>query len=192
MKKSNNTFKKPRKKRCKVCNESFTPYLSTQVVCSTKCAQMYAKKKVEKDKKLIEDRIKEKKEKQSLSYYLTNTKNLVHKYIRERDKGKNCISCGAQWSKDFQAGHFYPAGKFTSIKFDLDNIHGQCPQCNLYKEGNFDNYSLNLPNRIGEDRYKSLVKKAELDKKFNKKWTRTELNDIRNQVKIKLKKYEKK
>ena len=54
----------------------------------------------------------------------------LHKFIRSRDEGLPCISCGL--FKKLQAGHFYSAGKFSRLKFDEDNIHGQCLRCNYY------------------------------------------------------------
>ena len=94
----------------------------------------------------------------------------------------NCISCNAPYSDDFQAGHFYPAGSFETLKFNLDNIHGQCVQCNLYHSGAFENYSLNLPKRIGLERYQSLVKLAEIDKQFSKVWTVEKLKEIHKEL----------
>ena len=167
------------------------PYRTTQNVCDWKCAIEYAKtvkKQKADDSKLIDKLIKEKKDKNKLSTYLENTKTIVHKYIRLRDKGKPCISCGTPYKSDFDAGHFYSAGKFTALKFDLDNIHGQCIQCNRYKEGNELMYSLSLPKRIGIQSYQKLVKRAEMSIKTIKKWGRLELTKIQNDTKEKIKK----
>jgi len=179
-----------KKKRCKECNKLFVPYRTTQTVCSTSCAIKNAKakeKKRQEDSEHIDKLIKEKKDRNKLSTYLENTKTIVHKYIRLRDKGKPCISCGAPYKSDFDAGHFYPAGKFTALKFNLNNIHGQCIQCNRYNEGNFEMYSLSLPNRIGDKEYQKLVKMAEKSIKDVKKWSREELKHIQNEAKRKIK-----
>jgi len=173
---------KPKRKRCKECNELFIPYNSLQKVCGVDCALKYNKKKVKADKAKIDKLHKENKERLSLATVLGYTKTRVHQYIRQRDEGKPCISCGAPYKKDFDAGHFYSAAKFTAIKFDLDNIHGQCIQCNRFNEGNFEMYSLRLPNRIGVQAYENLVKRAETSIKFVKKWTRTELKQIQKQI----------
>lgn len=182
--------KKVKKKRCKECNKLFVPYRTTQTVCSPECAIKNGKAKElkrQEDSKHIDKLIKEKKESNRLSTYLSNTKNIVHKYIRLRDKGKHCISCGTPHKDDFDAGHFYPGGKFTALKFDLDNIHAQCIQCNRYKEGEFEMYSLRLPNRIGVQRYQELVKRADMSIKTVKKWNRDELKIIIKDVKEKIK-----
>jgi len=182
--------KKVKKKRCKECNKLFVPFKTTQVVCDYKCAIAYAKtlkKQKKEDSKMIDKLIKEKKDRNKLSTYLENTKTIVHKYIRLRDEGKPCISCGTPYKKDFDAGHFYPAGKFTSLKFNFDNIHGQCIQCNRRNEGEFEMYSLSLPNRIGIESYQKLVKRAETSIKTIKKWSREELKQIQNEAKEKIK-----
>ena len=174
---------KPKRKKCKECSKMFVPYNSLQMVCGVDCALKFNKKKAKADKEKINKLYNEKKERLSLATVLGYTKTRVHQYIRKRDEGKPCISCGTPYKKDFDAGHFYAAGKFTALKFDLDNIHGQCIQCNRFKEGNFEMYSLSLPNRIGIESYKNLVKRAETSIKYTKKWTRTELKQIQKEIK---------
>lgn len=139
--------------------------------------------KVQKPRLDFESKQVEKKELTRLKLLLNATKNKVHAFVRNRDKGFNCISCNAPYSDDFQAGHFYSAGSFETLKFHLDNIHGQCVQCNLYHSGAFENYSLNLPKRIGLERYQSLVQLAEIDKQFQKVWTVEKLTEIHKQLK---------
>ena len=123
------------------------------------------------------------KEKKGIAGALLITKTVVHAYVRQRDKGKHCISCGCNWNIDFQAGHFYAAGSFETLRFDLDNIHGQCQKCNLYLNGNFDNYALRLPDRIGIERYNNLVAKAQIDKQFSKVWNLENLKEIVDNIK---------
>jgi protein-arginine kinase activator protein McsA len=123
-------------------------------------------------------------QKKGINGALLVTKTVLHAYVRERDKFKNCISCGCQWNDKFQAGHFYAAGSFETLKFNLDNINGQCQKCNLFDAGNFDNYALNLPNRIGLERYNELVKLAGIDKQFSKVWNLENLKEIRENIKI--------
>jgi hypothetical protein len=69
------------------------------------------------------------------------------------------------------------------LKFNLDNINGQCEQCNLFKEGNFENYTLKLPERIGKERFDNLVRLAQIDKQFSKVWNLENLKEIRENIK---------
>ena len=84
---------------------------------------------------------------------------------------------------EFEAGHHYSANSFTTLKFNLDNINGQCFFCNNKLEGNFSNYALNLPKRIGIDAYNELVRLASIDKQFEKVWNLENLKEIRENVK---------
>ena len=178
---------KIRKKRCKQCNIQFTPFNSLKKVCSVGCAIELTKQIKKENDATIDLLVKKKKERVVLGTILGYTKTRVHQYIRLRDKYKPCISCGAEWKEDFDAGHFYSAGKFASLKFDTDNIHGQCIQCNRFNEGNFENYSLNLPNRIGVANYNKLVKRAKNSIKTIKKYNIEELKEIQNEIKRKTK-----
>lgn len=139
--------------------------------------------KVQEPRKQLEKAVKDKKEQTALRLAHNNTKTIVHAFVRERDAGKPCISCGAPWNKDFQAGHYYPAGSFETLKYDLYNINGQCVQCNLFKEGNFENYTLRLPERIGQKAFDEIVKLASIDKQFQKFWDVGKLQIIREEIK---------
>ena len=142
--------------------------------------------KANKPRKELSEARSHKKEFERLGTLIKNVSIICHKYIRERDKYKPCISCGEPWNDKHQAGHFYKAELFSTLKFNEDNINGQCQGCNLYKEGNESQYRVNLPERIGTERYNELNRLAALEKKTDFKWSRTDLNKIRNYFKLKL------
>ncbi len=75
-------------------------------------------------------------------------------YIRQRDRDNACISCGRYVM--LQAGHFYSAGKHTHMRFNEDNVHGQCVQCNYYLSANLLKYRDNLIKKIGQERVERL------------------------------------
>lgn len=139
--------------------------------------------KVSGPRKELKNLENENKERSALKQAHSTTKTIVHAYVRERDKGKPCISCGNDWKPNFQAGHGYAAGSFETLKYNLHNINGQCEQCNLRKEGDFFNYSLNLPDRIGIENYNELVRLAGIDKQRSKVWNVDNLKEIRDMVK---------
>lgn len=143
--------------------------------------------KATKNRRELEQGIKQKKERQSLSYLKTNVTAIVHQYIRARDKGKSCISCGIPYKSNFDAGHYFKAELYSSLKYHSDNIHGQCIRCNRPKDGNLSQYQINLPKRIGQDKYDELVKLADQEKKLNFKWDREELKKIKDKFKLLLK-----
>ena len=175
---------KVRKKKCVVCAESFLPqYTTLQKTCSTACAVTYAKLKRATTKEGLNKMRNEKDSLEKLSKVMIYTQEVVHKYVRQRDKGKPCISCGRDWDSSFQAGHRFDQKQYNKIRFDLDNIHGQCPGCNQYNDGNYNAYHLRLPKRIGVETYQNLEKRAEIALRIPWTWTRHELRDIQNKIK---------
>ena len=95
-------------------------------------------------------------------------------FIRERDKDLWCISCGS--FNTAHASHFYAAGKYTGLCFDVDNVHLSCVKCNTFESGNLHEYRKRLLIKIGEKRLKELDLKSDLFR--FKKWDRQELEFI--------------
>jgi len=145
------------------------------------------KRQKEKNKKDLDQARKEKKDKQTLQYLKTNVTAICHQYIRERDKELPCISCGAKWNKNFQAGHFKKAELYSNLKYHENNINGQCRVCNLRKDGNEAGYRIGLKNRKGQEILDELDQLAADYKKDSFKWDREELKKIREFYKEKLK-----
>lgn len=139
--------------------------------------------KVTKPRREFQKFEQEEKERKSLSYLLVNVRTACHTYIKIRDKGKPCISCNTSWRPDFQAGHFYKAETFSSLKFFEKNIHGQCPKCNLFEDGNESGYRVGLIKRYGKDYVEELDELARKYKQSSFKWSREELKKIRAQYK---------
>lgn len=138
--------------------------------------------KVQKPRLDLEAYTNTEKDRKSLKNAITTTKHTVHDYVRLRDRGKKCPCCDTEWKPEFQASHFYKAETFETLRFHLDNIHSGCPRCNLFLDGNFDNYALRLPYRIGKERYEKLTELASIDKQFSKVWNIENLKQIRENV----------
>lgn len=90
-------------------------------------------------------------------------------YIRLRDSDLGCISC-VKYEVD-HAGHYIAQGSSGALRYNEDNVQGQCRNCNVWLHGNLIEYRLNLVKKIGEDR----VKYLEDHRHDIKKWTREEL-----------------
>tara|TARA_R110000772_G_scaffold262895_1_gene382265 strand:- start:1175 stop:1777 length:603 start_codon:yes stop_codon:yes gene_type:complete len=135
----------------------------------------------------LEKAQQERKQTTTLSNLIQSTVNVCHKSIRERDKHKPCISCGANWNEHFQAGHFYKAELYSSLRFDEININGQCRICNLHKDGNFQGYREGFIKRYSAEQLEELETKARDYKHQSFKWDREELKDKRLYYNNKLK-----
>lgn len=101
---------------------------------------------------------------------------VFNSYIRKRDEGKPCISCGQ--FKELQAGHFYTMKGYDGLRFNELNVHGECAYCNLFDDMHLLNYSAHLPGRIGEENCRRLEQQAKEYKKNGYKWSRTELEGL--------------
>lgn len=82
-------------------------------------------------------------------------------YIRARDAGNPCISCGRSLSErsiggDYDCGHFRSVGSAPHLRFHTWNAHGQCKKCNRYLGGNYSEYRRRLLARIGVDKVETL------------------------------------
>lgn len=148
-------------KKCKNCGEKFEArFNTTERYCwSVECKYIEALDKLEKIKK---KQLKEKKE--SLETKQEIVKKLqaeFNKFIRNRDEKINCVSCGVTLEgKKFDAGHFYNANNHWALRFDEDNVHGQCVRCNRHLHGNLLEYRKGLIQRIGNERYERLERLA--------------------------------
>ena len=105
------------------------------------------------------------------------------KYIRLRDADEtgnaNCCSCGKSgfW-KDMDAGHFIPRQN-KSVRFNEINTFAQCRKCNRFFNGNPAGFAKFLIGRYGNNILDELIKEGHQAKK----WTQTEINELRDYYK---------
>lgn len=123
---------------------------------------------------------KKKKEGLPLQELLALAPVVVNKWIRNRDKGKPCVTCGKDNPKE--AGHYLAAGSYSGVRFDPMNIHLQCNDCNCYKGSNNPAYKEAMLRMYGPVALAELELKAKATKKY--KWSRQELEDIIEKHKI--------
>lgn len=95
--------------------------------------------------------------------YIKEAQAAVNKYIRLRDHGEPCISCGSlpeqKAGGTMDAGHYRSRGAASHLRFNVLNIHAQCVKCNRFNSGNAIDYRINLIKKIGVE----LVDKLEAD-----------------------------
>jgi hypothetical protein len=108
------------------------------------------------------------------SKLLAEAQAAVNRYVRLRDAGKPCISCGVMYADIYQAGHYRSTRAAPELRFSTDNIHKQCVQCNMHFAGNLIMYRAGLLERIGPDRLAALEGPHEAVK-----WTRDDLRQIK-------------
>ena len=168
-------LKKVKEKKCRECRNYFKPTMTTQKSCSPLCAIAQGKKKVAKGKleSEKEERVKLRARKESvqpLSYYHKKSQAAFNAFIRERDSGQPCISCGRNTGAKMNAGHYRTVGASKETRYDENNCHLQCEHCNSYLSGNIGEYRPRLIDKIGQDAFDKLMGPHPV-----KKWTREEL-----------------
>ena len=146
----------PKLPKCKVCKQEFErKYTTTQRTCGVQCAIKDANNKtaiaVEKKRKTV--RAKHRAAKQALKSkadWLREAQTACNAFIRERDKGLPCISCGNTNDVKYCAGHYKTRGAHPELRFHPYNINRQCDwNCNLNLSGNITNYRPALIEKIG-------------------------------------------
>ena len=157
-------MKLPKQKKCRWCEGDFMPRNSFQVVCSPSCAVNYNRdKEVVKKVKTMAEGLK------THSDYLKILQVVFNSFIRLRDTDQPCISCGTT-NKDikYDPGHFYSVGAYPNLRFNELNVHRQCSNnCNMHKSGNFAEYNIKLPERIGIEAYQKLMNERNIPLKLS-------------------------
>lgn len=192
--------------KCAGCNGKILEYpKQISPLCyihdNEKCRQLCIDKHVKKIKKENEKNKKKAQKITTTKNSLCLTQDVVNRYIRTRDANKDgiayCISCNHPiklGTKSYHAGHFHTVGARSDLRFNPDNIHGQCSQCNKFNNcrasGSVgENYRKNLIKKIGHKRVDALNTRTKQDysekalkeiRRYYAKKTREMLSDAQN------------
>jgi len=155
--------KKPRMRKCAICKTPFRPFNALRDKwCSPECgaalgirlAAAKATKEEYADRAVTRAKLNAMRPRK---WHMNALKTELHGFIRERDEGKECISCDTILLKlgrpggDYDAGHFRSVGSASHMRFLENNIHGQCKYCNDHLTGNPHAYEQGLIKRYGQD-----------------------------------------
>lgn len=171
--------------RCKICQSEFTKRSMTHKVCGTDCSLIFAKQERERRERK-QDKVRKEKLK-SRSDYIKEAQIAFNTYIRERDRAKGCVSCGASLRLEgigggYDCGHYRSIGSAPHLRFDERNAAGQCKKCNRYGAGRPVDYRIVLRRRIGLEALE-LLESDQTPRHF----TIEELKAIKQEYKEKLK-----
>jgi hypothetical protein len=169
------------------CHNCKQPYTRTrggiETWCSPDCGLALARKKQkqkwDRDTRRMKKELREKK----VSYWIQKAQTAFNAYIRARDRGLPCVSCGCPDGKGKRnAGHYRPAGVNGALRFHEANVHGQCERCNTSYSGNLTEYRKTLISRVG------IIVVEWLDSNHEvKRWTIPELQEVERYYKAKIK-----
>ncbi len=188
----------PNKRKCKYCGKYGKEHIVLPVgaFCNREHAILFAQSKQQQDKvkkaqKRAERRelAKRKKTLRTRTWYVKQAQSAFNAYIRERDKGQPCISCDTtDPNLQYHAGHYKTTKAHPELRFNVDNCHLQCSQCNNHLSGNIIEYRKRLLKKIGQKRLdwiegyhepvkysiEKLIEIKEYYNKLRKRLTRTE------------------
>ena len=158
--------------KCRHCRKKIHDSESIKVpagqFCSHRCINEYVKiyyqershRKTKKAKKAIKTQRE----------LLKAAQSAVNRYVRLRDQGQRCISCG----KDLtgiacDAGHYRSVGSAAHLRFYTLNINAQCKKCNHWLSGNVVEYRHGMIGIYGQnkvDEIESMYYTRKWDKKY--------------------------
>lgn len=111
-----------------------------------KCVDKRAKAKETAKKERL--KIKRQKHKERPAALKKKLDIIFSKYIRLRDKGKPCITCGKPWEPTAQCGHVF-SRKHLATRWEEMNANGQCPGCNMFEGGRQYEHALETDRKWG-------------------------------------------
>jgi len=158
-------------RKCRHCRAEIPPkakadHWQRAGFCNVDCMSRHGLEKAHKawQRKVARERREKRREQRarkealkSRSQWLKEAQAAFNAYIRARDRGLPCISCGRLHEVEQQAvggtwdcGHYRSVGANPELRFEPLNAHRQCKQCNRDMSGNAVNYRLGLIERLGE------------------------------------------
>ena len=102
--------------------------------CSPKCERTHRSNLSKANKEKIKVKKEKAKEKKAFkrSALIKEADRVFSIFIRERDRGKPCITSRKKWREDFQCGHFQ-SRRHLNTRWYEKNAHSQCPRCNMFQ-----------------------------------------------------------
>ena len=167
------------------CKKPFIPVrMGQRACCPWPCAIVVGKMDDAK-KQRKEDQIRREKLKRRADY-IAEAQTACNAYIRYRDRFETCICCGNLFEPDkpggsMDAGHYLSRSLAPHLRFDERNIFGQRKNCNRPGGTTRAAFRAGVVRRIGL----AAVEMLEADQS-SPKWTITELIEIRDGYKAKL------
>lgn len=181
------TYKNPKAKSCVVCERVFVPQSMSQIVCRQSCALKKARADRLAAEKAERESFKRRKEAiKSRADWAKEAQQAFNAWVRARDEGLPCISCGRHHQGQWHAGHYLSTGARPELRYTESNVHRQCAPCNTHLSGNAVLYRIGLIERIGLQAVEWLEGPHELPK-----WTADDYRAIRDTYRAKLKELKK-
>ena len=139
-----------KQRTCKACKQRYTPTRPLQAACSLACAIIQANLTKAKREKIAHREAKAKLK--TRATWIKEAQAAFNAWIRARDYGQPCISCGRLHGGKVNAGHYRSTKAAPELRFHEENVHLQCEPCNTNLSGNILAYRVGLIAKIGMGR----------------------------------------
>ncbi|MBG8796435.1 recombination protein NinG [Salmonella enterica] len=169
-------MRKPTRRSCKICKTKFIATYDNVWWCCPDHGYEYsqhllARKKAESERKRKQEAQQERRELKvrkaefkTKAQWDKEAQSAFNRYIRIRDEGKECVSCGNPLignrnyltGSAIDASHYRSRGAASHLKFNVFNVHSACTRCNRQLSGNAVEYRVRLIARIGLERVERL------------------------------------
>ncbi|HDL7488863.1 TPA: recombination protein NinG [Yersinia enterocolitica] len=165
--------KLPKHRNCKVCKTRFKPATQYEWWCNEEHREEYIHQLALKARQNTIQKAEQRRREETqaerrsikirklavkpLSYFAKQAQQAFNEYIRTRDAGDACVSCGRFHGGQYHAGHYLTVGANPELRFNEDNCHRQCAPCNSHLSGNIEKYTPNLIAKIGQVRFDILM-----------------------------------
>lgn len=135
-----------------------------------------------------------KRKKATVAQEVEKAAKLLQRYVRLKASDDNgycqCVTCGkVDHYKAMQGGHFY-SRRHTVFKLYEENIHPQCPACNVYgmkTTRTQEAYRIYMEDMYGARRVRAMQK---LSWRASPKFNRVEVIEFQRELKEKIKEEE--
>ena len=125
----------------------------------------------------------------SISVLISELQPIFNAFIRNRDKGLPCISCGDPHPTD--AGHLFKISTHPEMRFMPMGCHLQCRACNSLDDGNFEAYCDGLVARYGSQYLQDVIQESIRLRQMRFKWSKSDLIEMKKYYQSEIKKLKK-
>lgn len=152
------------------CNNRYKQHSSLETWCSPKCGYEISQLKL-RQKDYLQAISGEPKSKpnESIAHQKQLTQDVFNKWVRvvkEKD-ATCCISCRRpRGAFHEESGHYKTVGSAGILRYEPDNCHLQCNDCNQHKSGNVAQYRIYLIEKIGIERVEWLETECNKTRKY--------------------------
>lgn len=158
------------------------PYVCSQKECISEYFEEYKDRVLESGRKALKRKERAEKEAaKSKGDLEQELQKVFNTFIRLRDAGSPCISCG-QFAKYYDAGHYFAVSTHPELRFDEFNVHLQCVRCNKFLDGNLAEYAIGLEAKIGTEEFEALKQRRGKEQHYTKSDLRELIKEYKEKV----------